>query len=277
MQETGQCSAQATVGIMAKYWQSGKVKTRLGTSVGMDRSACLHKLFVRHLLCELGQSCAEMGSPGEGQGRLEQGRLHSPTQAPNDWKCQWVASPPDQLAVCRNQLSDWDLDDVETVCQGDGNLGDRMQRWFGHQLNASPDPKSQPSKRAILIGADCPLVTRRDIAMAFDHLDQSDIVLGPAIDGGYFLVGLRSPWQSRFRRLFEDIAWSRDDVFEVTCQRIKEIGLTASFLPAREDVDTESELNRLRDTLAQPSLRHDASNERLRDEIEHVMKTNYET
>ena len=73
------------------------------------------------------------------------------------------------------------------------------------------------------------------------------------------------------QRLFTDMAWSSDDVYEVTRRRIEEIGLSVTALPTREDVDTLNELEKLRQALCQPEIDAGSALARLRDEIDAVM------
>ena len=117
--------------------------------------------------------------------------------------------------------------------QGAGDLGDRMNAAF-------QDAFSQGAKRVVLIGSDCPVVTPNDINEAWDALGSFDVVLGPAVDGGYWLIGLRAVQQ----HLFEGIKWSSPEVFEATLRRTKELGLKVQLLRTLADVDTEQDWKR---------------------------------
>jgi rSAM/selenodomain-associated transferase 1 len=130
--------------------------------------------------------------------------------------------------------------------QSDGHLGRRMAAWFQDCLAAN----GQREIACVLIGSDCPSLNFDQIESAFRSLDSHDVVLGPASDGGYYLVGLRGPWREAHTRLFEDIPWSQKNVYQVTLERITEVNLQLATLPMREDVDTIRELNRLREQLA---------------------------
>jgi rSAM/selenodomain-associated transferase 1 len=247
----------AVVGIMAKFWESGQVKTRLGATIGMEQSAALHRRFLQQLLGQLVlPATSSLAKNGAGQG---------------GWKSQWVASPPQRIDDARRQVAQWGCDGMEVVDQGQGDLGDRMLRWFREQISG------KNAGSAVLIGADCPCLTAADLADALDELRGADVVLGPAVDGGYYLIGLRSPWRDDFDRLFQDMAWSGPDVFEVTCQRVKSAGLSLSLLSTREDVDTKSELTRLREMLALAANQYDADAKALLDDIETILNTNHET
>lgn len=118
-----------------------------------------------------------------------------------------------------------------------------MRGWFRDQL-AGPAPR-----KAVLIGGDCPLLGPQDIEQAFSKLAGDELVLGPAVDGGYYLIGLRGPWDERFDSLFKGIPWSTDAVLQTTRHRAARNGFGVSLLGVREDVDTEADLRRLRDRL----------------------------
>jgi hypothetical protein len=150
-------------------------------------------------------------------------------------------------------LKSWGLDgqwDIKS--QGAGNLGERMQRWFIHNLGTR-------SSRAILIGADCPRLDAGHIEKASEILQTREVVLGPAADGGYYLIGLRGAWQSnesRFETLFHDVPWSTEQVLNVTRGRLEAAGLSFAELETREDVDTIDELRNLCESLEQATDRH---------------------
>ena len=88
-------------------------------------------------------------------------------------------APDSDMARIREERA---TDAWEITPQGDGDLGDRMSRFFQSQLGTA-SPETPPS-RVILIGADCPLLSESDIVKAAQELEFHDIVLGPAIDGG---------------------------------------------------------------------------------------------
>ncbi len=112
------------------------------------------------------------------------------------------------------------------------------------------DPR-QAASRAILIGADCPTLSLAQIDEADRRLATHDVVIGPATDGGYYLLGISAPWTiERFHAIFDDVPWSTDQVFRVTQERIVAAGLSCYQLREREDIDTLAELNRLREQLA---------------------------
>lgn len=127
--------------------------------------------------------------------------------------------------------------------QSDGDLGQRMMSWFSDVIHESTDEVQQS---AILIGADCPMINDEVIESAAEQLKANDVVIGPAVDGGYYLLGLSGPWRPAYQRLFVSMPWSSDEVLSETIQRCDEAGLAVAMLPTREDIDTIESLDRLR-------------------------------
>lgn len=111
--------------------------------------------------------------------------------------------------------------------QATGGLGARMSQALCSAL--------QEARHAVLVGADCPTLDSSDLESALARLDAGmDIVLGPALDGGYYLIGL-----SRHHPfLFDAIAWGTPQVFATTLARCREHGLNCFCLPQRADIDT---------------------------------------
>ncbi len=111
--------------------------------------------------------------------------------------------------------------------QAAGNLGMRMSQALDSVL--------QEARHAVLIGADCPALDAGDIDTAIAALAAgADVVLGPATDGGYYLVGM----SGHHRCLFDDIAWGTPQVLETTLARCRQHGLDWVCLPEHADVDT---------------------------------------
>ncbi len=113
------------------------------------------------------------------------------------------------------------------------DLGERMWRAFRHAERRGAD-------RSVLIGTDCPGLTRRDLDEAFRGLADHDLVLGPGLDGGYYLIGLRRPR----RGLFEGISWGGPEVFGATLEAAYRARMRVFRLAKRGDVDTPEDLAR---------------------------------
>jgi glycosyltransferase A (GT-A) superfamily protein (DUF2064 family) len=115
------------------------------------------------------------------------------------------------------------------------DLGPRLIRGFDDLLNAGHDG-------AILVGADSPTLPLSILRAAVDAVRRGDnVVLGPAHDGGYTLVGLSKVHP----RLFEDIPWSTSDVYRLTLDRARDIGLPVVDVPGWYDVDDQASLQML--------------------------------
>ena len=113
--------------------------------------------------------------------------------------------------------------DITIAEQGEGDLGARMARV------AAP---------ALIIGSDCPGVNPPLLRAAAEALSDRRVVLGPASDGGYYLLGLREPMPF----LFTDIAWSTPQVLPETLRRLAARGIGPAILPELADIDTPEDL-----------------------------------
>lgn len=101
----------------------------------------------------------------------------------------------------------------------------------------------------VMIGADAPHTRDAWIAAAEERLEESDVVLGPSADGGYFLVAMRKPHD-----IFSGVAMSTPSVLAQTQQLIASMGLRAHLLPRSFDVDEAADVERLRNELRAPEL-----------------------
>ena len=113
--------------------------------------------------------------------------------------------------------------------QAGQDLGERMHLAFVDTL--------QTSNKAVIIGSDCPLLTPQILQLALDQLEHYPFVLGPALDGGYYLLGMQKPTPG----LFENIEWSTENVAKITLERMAEIGASCYLLPALPDIDVEED------------------------------------
>ncbi|MFQ5804984.1 MAG: TIGR04282 family arsenosugar biosynthesis glycosyltransferase [Phycisphaerae bacterium] len=117
------------------------------------------------------------------------------------------------------------------VPQGQGDLGARMARAAGEAFHGGADA-------VVMVGTDCPDITANLVRSAFEALRINDLVLGPAHDGGYYLIGLRRP----IRSLFADTAWGTGRVLEETVGRATELGISYTLLQELRDVDRPEDL-----------------------------------
>ena len=151
--------------------------------------------------------------------------------------------PADSIAEMRGLVGD----EARLFPQQGDTLGDRMQNAFGRLFAAG-------YSAVVMIGSDLPSLPTSHLAQAFQYLrDGPDaLVIGPATDGGYYLIGLRRLCPA----LFTSIAWSTADVLKTTTSIAETCGLTVSFVPPWHDVDTVDDLRRvLRDPHGAPRTR----------------------
>jgi hypothetical protein len=120
---------------------------------------------------------------------------------------------------------------VEIEVQSPGNLGDRMEEAFARAFARGAD-------RVMIVGSDCPELTNEGLARATEQLADAPLVIGPAMDGGYWLVGQSRPCHG----LFRDIPWSTDRALEVTLERAVDLGLDVATGERLCDLDTAADL-----------------------------------
>lgn len=124
-----------------------------------------------------------------------------------------------------DQQDEWPEKLFEKKIQEGDDLGERMSRAFQQAFERADS--------AVIIGSDCPGLTTSLLERAFEALETHDFVIGPALDGGYYLLGMRS-YQAA---VFAGIQWSTDEVFPQTMLRIGELNASCAQLPALSDVD----------------------------------------
>jgi len=185
--------------IFVKSPRAGQVKTRLGDAIGADEAAELYRSLGRQVV----EQCVDPARHGT---------------------TVWFAPAADEAEI-RSWLGDLGVDAF--VPQSDGGLGVRMAGMF-------EDHFARGASRVVVIGSDCPGMGRSKVQLALDSLDAADMAIGPARDGGYYLLGLRKPAPA----LFEAVSWSTDHVFQQTMRNAMALGLRVVVLPALRDLDT---------------------------------------
>lgn len=124
--------------------------------------------------------------------------------------------------------------------QEGSDLGERMH-------NAMKSGFDEGYRNVIIIGSDCIELSTEVINEAFEALRTNDCVLGPASDGGYYLIGLRVLQDF----LFQDKSWSTSDVLLDTLLDLQNAQLSYKLLPTLNDIDTKTDLDLLRDLIAE--------------------------
>lgn len=128
-----------------------------------------------------------------------------------------------------DQGDHWASADFSKAVQLPGDLGSRMNSAFEQVL-------TQHAK-AVIIGSDCASLTAAIVQEAFQALDAHDFVIGPAEDGGYYLLGMRAPapW------IFQDVDWSTEAVLDQTLRKIQAYQKTCRLLTRLSDIDYEED------------------------------------
>jgi rSAM/selenodomain-associated transferase 1 len=136
-------------------------------------------------------------------------------------------------AGAEREVRDW-LGAHEYRPQGPGDLGARMEGALAYHFGRGDGP-------VIVVGGDCPGVSEDVIRETEAALARADVVLGPSLDGGYYLLGLQQPEPA----LFSGIPWSTANVFQITESRCRARHLTVELLPPLRDLDTGEDFRAL--------------------------------
>lgn len=124
-----------------------------------------------------------------------------------------------------DETDEWPSDRFYKKAQTTGDIGHRMSRCFEETLPLY--------EKAILVGSDIPGLSAGILAEAFEKLSHNDFVIGPAEDGGYYLIGMKAFYPT----VFEQITWSVPTVFEETIQQMEALGKSWSAVKTLSDVD----------------------------------------
>ena len=122
---------------------------------------------------------------------------------------------------------------AKSFVQDGQDLGERMAHAFARSFESGMD-------KVVLIGTDCPTLQSHHLHEAFEALTHSDLVVGPATDGGYYLIGMKR----RADYLFEGITWSTSQVLSETLNVASQNGLTTTLLQELNDIDTQEDWER---------------------------------
>ena len=128
-------------------------------------------------------------------------------------------------------MRDWLGSELIYQEQGEGELGVRMARSLSSAFQSG-------ATQIVIIGTDCPSLNAEILTTAFHQLQQHDLVLGPAIDGGYYLIGL----QRFIPELFVNIDWGTSQVLAQTVKIAQKLNLSIFYLPELADIDRPEDL-----------------------------------
>lgn len=194
------------LGVFAKYFEPGRVKTRLAMEIGCDPACELYETFA---------GCALRTAGGMAD------------------RHDLVFTPPDSRNRFREWLSAQGHEGWRLVPQAEGDLGIRMRSYLETAF-------AEGAERIVLLGSDAPTLPARYLEQAFALLESVPLVIGPSDDGGYYALGAR-----KVPPVFDGIAWSTGRVLEQTLQRLDNARWKYELLPTWYDVDSRSELLRL--------------------------------
>jgi hypothetical protein len=190
--------------------QPGHVKTRLAEDVGSDEATDIYRHLVQRLVRQF---------PADLNLRV----CFTPAEEEETVR-EWLAPQLDARDI------DWQLEP-----QFEGDLGQRMSAAFAMAF-------ADGAEKVLIIGSDTPGVNTSHFQETWDALDEVDVVIGPARDGGYYLLGLRSYCSD----LFENVPWSSEETLDTTMERAMEAGLEVSWLEELNDIDTLEDWKELR-------------------------------
>jgi rSAM/selenodomain-associated transferase 1 len=199
--------------VFTRYPEVGKTKTRLIPALGAAGATTLQRQMTEFTLKQVEQWV----------------NLHG-----NDLEGDRSPSPSVEIRFAggdRTLMQDWLGSRWSYQPQATGDLGDRMRQAFQSAFEWG-------STRVVTIGIDCPQLDAATLAQAFQALQEHDLVLGPATDGGYYLIGLRS----LIPELFSGIDWGTDQVFRQTMTIAQAKELAIATLTPFTDVDRPEDL-----------------------------------
>ena len=188
--------------IFTRYPEPGLTKTRLISALGAEGAAKLQQQMTEHTLVQARQ-----------------------------WRDRFSSVEVHFAGGSHQLMQQWLGTDLIYRQQEAGDLGQRMQLAFERSFAAG-------ISRVVMIGIDCPDVTATLLTQAFEALSHSALVLGPAADGGYYLIGLNRS----IPELFAGIHWGTDQVLATTQVIAQRLGLAIFFLPVLHDVDRPEDL-----------------------------------
>ncbi len=192
--------------IFVKNEEAGKTKTRLAATIGDEQALEVYQKL--------------LGWTFEQTRDLE--------VAKEVWYSRFIA-----------EKDIWEGGDFKKQLQSGENLGKRMSNAFQQSF------LDESFQKVVIIGSDCAELTSGIIQQAFQELEEHEFVIGPAEDGGYYLLGMRS----YHPEVFEEIEWSTGSVFQKTVEKIRDIGLNHTTLKELNDVDTIEDWNRVKSGL----------------------------
>lgn len=202
-------SKRARLCLFTRYPEPGTTKTRLIPALGETGAANLQRRMTEHVMEKIRQLGVRRGV--EVEIRYDGGD--------------------------EKRMKRWLGADLVFTVQGPGDIGQRMGRAF-------EEASAGGVGAAIIVGSDIPGITAGILNRAFDQLDRKDLVLGPAKDGGYYLIGIQTHClNNALPGLFKSIDWGTEAVLPQTLRALDALGLTYSLLEPLCDVDRPADIH----------------------------------
>lgn len=191
--------------VFARCPEPGRCKTRLIPALGAGGAVAIHETLVEHTMA-------------------------------------WIPSAVDKGIAVEVRYTGENLERLRILCGGTVS-GIRFEPQHGEDLgcrmaNAIDIAILERTAKVAIIGTDCPELTLAFVQAAFAHLDNTDLVLGPAADGGYYLIALRNS----AAELFQNIPWGGLTVLQDTLRRAQDLNMTFELLPMLADIDRPEDL-----------------------------------
>ncbi len=184
--------------IFAKNIEYGKVKTRLAATIGNEQALIVYQKLIEHTIAITKKISVDK-----------------------------IVYYSDSIV----EKDTWENNIYQKKLQSGNDLGERMKNAFKSSFTAGYD-------KVIIIGTDCFELNEGLISIAFEKMNDDDLVLGPAKDGGYYLLGMKNFHPS----LFENIEWSSVKVLKQTLTTAMRLNLSVFLLPQLSDIDREADL-----------------------------------
>ena len=202
------CSLPKHLAVFAKYWEPGEVKTRLAKTIGRLAASQIHRAFVVGSLHRFSGLSVRRSLAAWPAERTR----HFESHAPHGWGI---------------------------IPQATGDLGIKLSEFFRSQL-------AETQQRIVVIGSDSPDLPLNYIAEAFELLLHHQVVIGPAVDGGYYLIGM-----NKFTPMFDEIDWGTPQVLAQTVKHLERLKVRFASLGSWPDVDHWNDLLQLQARLAE--------------------------
>ena len=193
--------------VFARVPALGRVKTRIAKTLGNVRALRIYRVLGRVVMLHMRRAI---------KNTVNVRIVHTPDEGDNDIRA-WLGP------------------DVDTVPQGDGDLGTRMWRAVAREFGVD-------TERVVVVGTDCPELSSDIVEQAFNALTTHDVVFGPATDGGYYLIGVHQRAANvALATLFSGVPWSSSETLAVSRNRARDAGLSVCELELLSDIDTEAD------------------------------------